>query len=316
MRVVAPDGRPETNGNGSYAPKIIDQAPTNGHFSDAMRSWLVSGVHFVDRRRRFGRHGRARELLVVDPPDDNPNASGRWGALAAALHRHTVGGGLSELGPDHQRVIKLAYLEGRTNREIAALLGVSVTTVRRRLWIALGLLEAYIARSGVWLSALLLLAAASAIRPVTRLGHWVNRAAGSSDQAQRVATTLTASAMSAAVLGLVAFTSDSATPGRPQHVPAGPSVIRTYIAAPTVASIESQTAPIAPALLTPSAPEVEVTKATTSPESDTASSTPGRHHNNGCGGDPTNAPPPVPVESHGSGSPVTHPGAGGCHNKG
>jgi hypothetical protein len=41
-----------------------------------------------------------------------------------------------------------------------------------------------------------------------------------------------------------------------------------------------------------------------------------RHHNNGCDGNPTSAPPPVPVRSHGTGSPVTHPDAGGCRSTG
>src|SRR5260370_15934754 len=114
-----------------------------------MRSWLARGVQLVDRRRRSGSHGRAREMLVAEQPATQ-NGSERWQALAAALHRHTVRGGLSELGPDQRRVITLAYLEGRTNREIAAMLGVSVTTVRRRLWIALGLLEAYLGPTGGW----------------------------------------------------------------------------------------------------------------------------------------------------------------------
>jgi len=38
--------------------------------------------------------------------------------------------------------------------------------------------------------------------------------------------------------------------------------------------------------------------------------------NHGCGGKPTNAPPSVPVgprPNHETGSPVTHPGPGGCH---
>jgi hypothetical protein len=32
----------------------------------------------------------------------------------------------------------------------------------------------------------------------------------------------------------------------------------------------------------------------------------------GCHGNPTSAAPPTPVRSHGAGSPVTHPGKGGC----
>ncbi len=307
MRVVPQDGRPEIDGAGPPEPTFADHEPTSDHPEiDALRSWLVNGVHLVDRRRRFGSHGRARELLVVDRTGTE-NASERWQALAAALHRHTVRGGLSELGPDERRVITLAYLEGRTNREIAATLGVSVATVRRRLWIALGLLEAYIGRTGVWLSAFILVAAISALRPATRVGQWVTTAAGSSDRAQRLATTLTAGAMSAAVLGVVAFTSDSTMLSK--SPPA-----QTNAAAPNVASVGSHVPP--PSSVQPNIVVEGTTAPDTNPRSVGAASTPDRHQNNGCDGNPTSAPPAVPVRSHATGAPVTHPDAGGCRSKG
>ncbi len=307
MRVVPQDGRPEIDGAGLPEAMFADHEPTSDHPGiDAMRSWLVNGVHLVDRRRRFGSHGRARELLVLDRPGTQ-NASERWQALAAALHRHTVRGGLSELGPDERRVITLAYLEGRTNREIAAMLGVSVATVRRRLWIALGLLEAYIGRTGVWLSALILVAATSALRPATRVGQWVNTAAGSSDRAQRLATTLTAGAMSAAVLGVVALTSDSTVPSKSPPAVRAPSIAQTNAAAPNVASVGSHVPP--PSSVQPNIVVEDTTASDTNPRSES-------HHNNGCDGNPTSAPPAVPVGSHSTGAPVTHPDAGGCRTKG
>jgi len=306
VRVVQQDRWPEVDGAGPPKPRLTVHEPNGDHFGlDAMRSWLASGVQMVDRRRRFGSHGRAREMLVADQPATQ-NGSERWQALAAALHRHTVRGGLSELGPEQRRVITLAYLEGRTNREIAAMLGVSVTTVRRRLWIALGLLEAYIGRTGVWLSALILVAATSALRPATRVGHWVTTAAGSTDRAQRVANTLTAGAMSAAVLGIVAFTSDSITP---QNSP-GAAKAQSSAAAPNVASIDSLTTE--PSSLHPNIVVASTTAPETTPVSEGTAPAAGRHHNNGCDGNPTSAPPPVPVRSLGTGSPVTHPDAGGC----
>ena len=308
MRVIQRDTWPEVDGIGPPEPTLKVLEPTGDHFGlDAMRSWLAHGVQLVDRRRRFGSHGRAREMLVSDQ-NATQNGSERWQALAAALHRHTVRGGLSELGPEHRRVITLAYLEGRTNREIAAMLGVSVTTVRRRLWIALGLLEAYIGRTGVWLSALILVAATSALRPATRIGHWVTTAAGSTDRAQRVASTLTAGAMSAAVLGIVAFTSDSTTPQKSPGAANAQSAVQTGVSAPNVASIDSQTTqPLEPNIVVAS-----TTAPATTPDSDGTVPAGGRHNNNGCDGNPTSAPPPVPVRSLGTGSPVTHPDAGGC----
>ncbi len=314
MRVVQQDSRPEVDGVAPPEPRLTVLEPSGDHFGlDAMRSWLAHGVQIVDRRRRFGSHGRAREMLVADQAAAQ-NGSERWQALASALHRHTVRGGLSELGPEQRRVITLAYLEGRTNREIAAMLGVSVTTVRRRLWIALGLLEAYIGRTGVWLSALILVAATSALRPATRVGHWVTTAAGSTDRAQRVASTLTAGAISAAVLGVVAFTSDSTTPRNSARAATAQSVAQTSGAAPSVASIHLQTTQ--PSSLQPNIVVASATVPETTPGSEGTAPAGDRQHGNGCEGNPTSAPPPVPVRSHGTGSPVTHPDAGGCPSTG
>jgi len=194
------------------------------------------------------------------------------------------------------------------------MLGVSVTTVRRRLWIALGLLEAYIERTGVWLSALILVAATSALRPAARVGYWVTTAAGSTDGAQRAASTLTAGAMSAAVLGVVAFTSDSTAPQSWPGAATAQSVTQTSVAAPSVASIESRISPSQS--VQPNIVAKSTTVPATAPVPEGASPAGDRHQNNGCGGNPTSAPPPVPVGSHATGAPVTHPDAGGCRPEG
>lgn len=288
------DGRPE-----------IDEPRADPLGLDAMRSWLVSGVHLVDPRRRFGSHGRARELLVADG-QVGPNASRRWQGLASALHRHTVRGGLSELRPNERHVLTLAYLEGRTNREIAALLGVSVTTVQRRLLFALGRLEAYIARTGVWLSAFLVLAAAYAIRPATHAVRLVNAVAASPDRVQRVASTLTAGAMSAAVLGIVAFTSDSGMAGKAPRTATAPSVSQTSVSAPLIASIGSQLLP--PSSAAPAIVIDATTPATSVSDTETTTaSAPARHHGKGCGQHSIPAGPRA-------GQPTGPPG--GCRSKG
>src|ERR1700674_2119922 len=141
---------------------------------DGLRLWLVSGLHkfAVDPRRRLGGHGRARQVLSKDqgPP---PEPSGALQSLASTLDRHTVLGGMTELSPEERRVIMLAYIEGRTNREIAAVLGVSIGTVKRRLQIALDQLDTYFSRTGTWLFLVLLLGAGYAAGAANRLGRSV-----------------------------------------------------------------------------------------------------------------------------------------------
>jgi len=312
MKTVPPGGAYDVHDYQGSEARFVEQKPEFGLLHrDALRSWLVSGVHFVDPRRRFGDHSRTRELLVVDRPL-RLGASERWQMLAAALHRHSVRGGLSELSSEERQVITLAYMEGHTNREIAAMLGVSVATVRRRLWTALEHLDAYLRRTGPWLSAFILAAVTYPVVHLVRLGRWVSTAAGSTDNGQRLAATLTAGAVTAAALGMIVFTSDSAIPGKASPAGTAPLMFQTAAGAQPSNPIGSQIVP------PPSARSygVPLGAATTVPDSEAMSPAPGGHHNNGCDGNPTSAPPPVPVGSstrHPTGAPVTHPIAGGCH---
>jgi hypothetical protein len=272
---------------------------------DAIRSWLATGMHTfaIDPRRRRGHHGRARQLLADDRRAGSP-LSGTWQSLASALDRHTVRSGMSELTPDERKVITLAYLEGRTNREIAAILGVSVSTVRRRLWAALKRLDAYISRTGTWLSALLVFSAAWVLSRFTRL-------AGSGDWTQRLVSTVAVTATVAAV-GLAAVSPDSVHPGRapaatPHQAGAANSSLGVVIVAP------EQAVDLGPAqkgnIIANLAHEV-IQPALKVPVTVTPPQLPGIR---GCHGNPTSAAPPVPVGWHSGGSPVSHPGEGGCH---
>ena len=264
---------------------------------NAMRSWLVSGVHLfvVDPRRRFGSHGRTRELLVVEQPV-RQEASARWQTLAAALHRHTVRDGLARLSAKERRIISLAYLEGHTNREIAAMLGVSVSTVRRRLWVALEHLDTFLRRSGAWLAALLLAALAYANGQIARTGRWVGNPAVS-DRSQLVAATV-ALGVGAAAVGLVTLSGPSA-------VHAGsPTTIRPPVAHVTAALPTFIDGPSAMAgTVRPAAAILAGIGVTLGPL------------HKGCHGDRTSAPPSVPVGPRGpdpDGPPVTHPSGEGC----
>jgi RNA polymerase sigma factor (sigma-70 family) len=279
---------------------------------DAVRSWLANGIHkfAVDPRRRFGRHDRARKLLAGDPGSDQASP-GAWQSLASALHRHTVRGGMTELTPEERRVITLAYLEGRTNREIAAILGVSVSTARRRLWFALKQLDAYISRTGTWLSAIILLGVGYVIARAPRLGRSVN-----ADWTHKVASTVAVGAMTAAAIGLTAITPDSTGPTRSSTPVTSPMIAAApgagLLASPELLSnLDSpQTSRMVPTDRPTGARPVDVTPGT--PISETELVTDSDHPNHGCHGNPTSAPPPVPVGRHAHGSPVTHPSKGGC----
>jgi len=277
---------------------------------DAVRSWLASGHHIfgVDPRRRRGNHGPARRLLADDLPRGQASA-GDWQALASALDRHTVRGGMTELSAEERQVITLAYLEGRTNSEIATILGVSVSTVRRRLWMALKRLDAYISHTRTWLSAIVLLGGGYLVARAHRLQHAAN-----TDWTQKLASTVAVGAVTAAAIGLTAVIPDST------------GSTRSSTAAPITAAAPGVGWPSSPALLSNSdavqAPRMAPAALSTGagptvrvipPAPAAQPPATGAHHANpGCDGNPTSAAPPVPVGRDAHGSPVTHPSAGGC----
>jgi hypothetical protein len=289
--------------------EAVSVEPEAGGRLNAMRSWLVSGVHVfvVDPRRRFGRHGHTRELLVVERPVQH-EASERWQTLAAALHRHTVRDGLARLSAAERRIITLAYLEGRTNREIAAMLGVSVSTVRRRLLLALEHLDTFLRRSGAWLAAFALAALVYVNGQMARGARWVaNPALG--DRAHLVAATLAVGALGVAAVGFVAVNQPAAP------VAHSPTAVRPIVNVKTgIPAIATRPVVVAGAVLPKPTVGARVVTTMASSDADNTVADADAAPSGGCHGKPTNAPPPTPVgpRLHHIGPPVTHPGPGGC----
>ncbi len=270
----------------------------NGHDAlDSVRSWLASGAQMVDRRRRFGGHGRTRKLLVVDPAA-RPNASERWHSTTSALQRHTVGGALSELEPEHRRVITMAYLEGQTNRQIAATLGVSVTTARRRLWAALERLEKYVSAAGAWLAALLVGFSAYVLSRLAKLTE-------SAATAQRVAATVTVGALAAAAVGVITIMPSTSAPQNASPKAAVPAASGLQVIFPAANIIVPRGV---------EQPDQQVLGNAVKKKA--AAATGASHSSNGCHGNVTGAPPSMPVAGRGFhpvGPPVK-PLTGGCKN--
>jgi hypothetical protein len=178
-------------------------AAVNPPPNDAMRSWLARGIHtFGVDPRRLGGRGNARRVLGEDRWSAIPTA-GAWRDLASALQRHTLHNALTRLSAAERQVVTLAYLEGRSNRQIAATLGVSVSTVRRRLWLGLEHLDEYVRRTGTWVSSILLLGLVYVIDRSTRLGRFANPA-GATDWTHRLVATVAVGAVTAAGISLLA----------------------------------------------------------------------------------------------------------------
>jgi len=263
----------------------------------ALRSWVVGGTRrfTINPRRRSGGNAQARQLLASDATK-NAVVHGGWLGLVSALQRHTVHDAMAEMPQEDRHILTLAYLHGHTNHEIAQMLNVSVRTVSRRLSTALGKLEVQVRSLGIWMLAGVLVL----------LGHLrVLR----DHQAVSIATL---GAATVVALGVVAV-SPAAAPARTAIAPA----MGHSISALVIGDWQTAAGPLQPitALNTSNdlSAGVNSSRPATKPvkEETVADS-------NGCGGNPTSAPPAVPVgprPGHATGSPVTHPGRGGCGPK-
>lgn len=286
-------------------------APADKQSVKARRAWLVGGVHVfsIDPRRRRGGHGEARRFLAADRSSAAPSA-GVWREWVSALQRHTVNSGLARLSEKERQVVTLAYLEGRTNRQIAEMLGVSVSTVRRRLIVGLERLDEYVRSTGTWISATVLVGLAYAFGRAARVGRlWTS--AGPAGWSDRLAAALAVGTVTVAAIGVSGGFSHSVT-----ATPApGAVTLRSHQASHVVEapwSAPSAALPQPAALAVPPKAAAVVTAARASHVQQVATAD---RPASGCQSNPTDAAPSVPVgspTSHPTGAPVTHPSAGGC----
>lgn len=248
----------------------------------------------VDPRRKLGRHGAARKLLA--DAEVVPAPHGAWHDLVSALQRHTVHNELAQL-PDHDRhILSLAYVHGHSNREIATILNVSVRTVSRRLTAALARLEESARRAGAWVSILGLAMVA-----------WSARlAAGPRGTRLPAVAAVVVGTVTVVSVGFVAATPD--TRGLPR-------LVAPVRAAPAPAALPRlpRLSVVPAVLLSPSEPPV--TTVTSAPAVAAHHATVAAVAGRVCHGNPTSAPPAVPVGRR-TGTPppqpVSHPGPGGC----
>ena len=259
----------------------------------------------ADPRRRLGRHGEARRLLSADDGPVN-GTHGLWDGLLTALRRHTIQSSLATLGESERQVLEMAYLDGRSNREIAAALSVSLSTVRRRISTALARVDADLRRAGTWVSAIVLALMAFAAARSRTAGHLVSELRATPVGNVVLVTTAGAAATAIVVGGVLinqgAVAGSHASTRASTYVTAGGSFL-----------------PFAPVQSTTANPAIGSNPDEHAGRTGDASSTsdhPSGALDPGCDGKPTNAPASTPVGPRAiqppKGSPVTHPGPGGC----
>jgi hypothetical protein len=261
-----------------------------------------------DPRRRRGRHAEARRLLAQDggPASALP---GVWTGLLTALRRHTIQSSLAALDEGQRHLLRMAYVEGRSNREIAATLSVSASTARRRISAALARVEEQLRRTGTLVSTILLALLAFPAGRARVIGRSID-AFRATPAGNAVLVAGAGVAATAVVVGAV-LTSQGTAAG--DRASSGPLTNVTTRAAMGLVPL-AQLLPPTDTISTSTAPPGHATG------SDGAAAGPSGKVSGsldpGCDGNPTSAAPVIPVGPRGKHpttvAPVTHPAAGGC----
>jgi RNA polymerase sigma factor (sigma-70 family) len=294
---VGADGQDEDSEAGVQSPIAIHPAA-----KDAMRSWLVRGIHpFAVATSRSRARRNAKRVLG----DDQRLATDRnrgWRELASALQRHTLHNALIHLDPIERQIVTLAYLQGRTNRQIAALMGVSVSTVSRRLSRALEHLDDYVRRTRGWIAAALLVGLSYLSARVGRVANGAN----AGDWTHRVGATVAVGTVAVVSVGLVATSPDSAF----SRQAAAPSGIKVVVSPWDVTRVPlGRIGPLGPttdaSTAVTSTTVTSVAATTTTPVQESLSGS----ANQGCHGRPADVD--TAGLDHPEG-PVVHLAAGGC----
>jgi RNA polymerase sigma-70 factor (ECF subfamily) len=147
-------------GDGQVAEEVLQESflrawQQAGRFEfsrGSFPSWLLSITHNLaidEVRRRQRRPQRADAVDIADvlrlEVDESANVEE---AAEASDLRARIGSAMAQLPAPQRRVIELAYFEGLTQREIAALLEEPLGTIKTRMRLGMLKLKDYLASEG------------------------------------------------------------------------------------------------------------------------------------------------------------------------
>jgi RNA polymerase sigma-70 factor (ECF subfamily) len=116
----------------------------------SLRAWLLTTVRnrSVDYLR--GRRGRERyELELSEQSRSNAAGSDPWREVSLSLEREAVRDALERLPSEQRQAIQLAYFDGYTDREVAAITQAPLGTVKGRMRLGLEKMHSYLQGRGL-----------------------------------------------------------------------------------------------------------------------------------------------------------------------
>ena len=147
LRILGDPGRAEDAVQDAFL-KVWRGAAGFDPSRGTLRGWLLAAVRnrSIDMLRGRSLHER-RELALR--PEVSSVELGPEAEAAGSFERAAVRAALEELPEEQRQAVLLAYFGGFTQREIAELTGVPLSTVKGRMRLALDRLAAYLKVRGV-----------------------------------------------------------------------------------------------------------------------------------------------------------------------
>jgi RNA polymerase sigma-70 factor (ECF subfamily) len=118
----------------------------------SLRTWLLTLVRnrSIDKlRSRRSRSGRETDLELAAAAATQASGSDPWDEVALAAEQHAVRTALARLPVEQRQAVELAYFGGYSQREIAEMTKVPLSTVKGRMRLALEKLRSYLEGKGL-----------------------------------------------------------------------------------------------------------------------------------------------------------------------
>lgn len=132
--------------------KLWNKADTFDAARGSLRSWLLTSVRnqALDHLRgRAGHERREVDLALAEALPTAGSGGDPWREVSVALEREAVGEALARLPIEQRQTIALAYYGGYTQRQIAEMSRVPISTIKGRMRLALEKLHSYLEGKGL-----------------------------------------------------------------------------------------------------------------------------------------------------------------------
>lgn len=148
MRVLGDPGRAEDVVQEAFL-KVWTNAGDFDPKRGSLRTWLITAVRNRSIDYLRGRGARERQEQELMPELTESHASDPWREVSLALERMAVRQAVGSLPAEQRQTVQLAYFGGYSQREIADMTKVPLSTVKGRMRLALEKLSSYLQGRGL-----------------------------------------------------------------------------------------------------------------------------------------------------------------------